>query len=321
MTDSRANAALFDWPGHAAGLPEAGRLCVVGAPTDQGNAISRGAALGPAAIRRASLDLAPPRTSGLDWGDIERPEATDLVSLLDRLADTAARIFERNLCPLILGGDHSITYAPVSMLQRYRDICLIWFDAHTDFSPWSGQAFHNHKQVLRRISKLEGVRRIVQIGYRGITVGDERRLGDQAVVVTSAQARTLDAQALLALVPEDLSCYISIDIDVVDPLWAPGTSAPVPDGLLPEQVRGMLGALVRNRRIAGVDLVEVNPKLDLQAATSRIAADLIHEIADNWSHQLVPIHSAGSAVPDAFAQPHGITAEPHHRRIEPPALR
>lgn len=293
MTDSWNSAALFGWPGRQhAGPSEAGRLCVVGAPTDQGNAISRGAALGPAVIRRASLDFEPPLVSGFDWGDVQETSATDLALFLDRLAETCALIFERNLCPLILGGDHSITFAPVSTLQRSQEICLIWFDAHTDFSPWSGRASHNHKQVLRRISKLDGVRRIVQIGYRGITTGDERRLGEKAVVVTSAHARVLDTQDLLALLPEGMPCYMSIDIDVIDPLWAPGTSAPVPDGLLPVEIRSMLRTIVRNRQVVGVDLVEVNPKLDVRAATSRIAVDLIHEIASSWTFQLASTRSS-----------------------------
>lgn len=302
--DSGARLSLFGWPDRRQAPPETGTLCAVGAPTDQGNVISRGASRGPAAIRRASLDLPAPRTRGLDIGDIDQSDSPDLESFLDRIAAATHGISERGLCPLLLGGDHSITYAPVSMLQRSRDLCLIWFDAHTDFSPWSGQSFHNHKQVLRRISKLEGVRRIVQIGYRGITVGDERSLGVKSAVVTTACARDLDEQALLALVPKDLPCYISIDIDIIDPLWAPGTSAPVPDGLLPHQVKSMLATLVRHREIVGADLVEVNPALDSKAATSGIAADLIHGMAEHWTHQRMLRESnqaeafRGSARPD-----------------------
>lgn len=286
MTGSEAaRTSLFGWPERRSALPEAGTWCVVGAPTDHGNVISRGAAHGPAAIRRASLNLAAPSLQGVDIGDIDRSDSPDPETFMDRLADATLGICERGLCPLILGGDHSITYAPVAMLQRSRDLCLLWFDAHTDFSPWSGQSFHNHKQVLRRISKLDGVSRIVQIGYRGITGGDERSLGAKSAVVTTARARMLDEQALLALVPRDLPCYISIDIDVVDPFSAPGTSAPVPDGLPPQQVKTMLQTLVRYREIVGADLVEVNPAFDREAATGLVAADLIHGMAEQWSHQ------------------------------------
>ncbi len=286
MDDLGPPVSLFGWPRVRDTLPEAGAMCVVGAPTDHGNVISRGASHAPAAIRRASLQLTKPQLWGVDIGDVDRSGAPDLQVHLNRIAAVTQRISECGLCPVILGGDHSITYAPVSVLQRSRDLCLIWFDAHTDFSPWSGAKCHNHKQVLRRISTLDGVSRIVQIGYRGITVGDERALGPKSVVVTTSCARELDAQALLALVPAELPCYLSIDIDVVDPLRAPGTSAPVPDGLLPREVRSLLQTLVRHREIVGMDLVEVNPVVDPEAATSLVAAELIHGMAEDWSHQL-----------------------------------
>lgn len=279
-----AVGTLFDWPAlQGDGVP--GRLCVVGAPNDQGNPIARGAALGPSAIRQASRLLAEPACLGFDCGDIERPNAADPSIYLQTLIAEIERLHAIGLCPLLLGGDHSLTFAPVSVLQRDEDMCVVWFDAHTDFSPWSGAAAHDHKQVLRRISLLPNVRRVVQIGYRGVTVGDERRLGDENAVVTTTQARALDEHALLALIPVELPCYVSIDIDVIDPLWAPGTGAPVPDGLLPEEVAKMLSTLVLHRRIVGVDLVEVNPRLDLGMRTSAIGAMLIHAVAQAWSHQ------------------------------------
>ncbi|WP_163783752.1 arginase family protein [Myxococcus vastator] len=284
MSGAGPRASLFGWPDRNLAPTEPGMLCVVGAPTNLGNPIARGAAKGPAAIREASRLLTPPRVPGCDWGDVEGP--ANLARYLERLAETTKEIVERGLRPLFLGGDHSISYAPVSVLQSAGDLCLVWIDAHTDFSPWQGAAFHDHKQVLRRLSKLHGVRRIVQIGYRGITVGDERSLGDGAVVVTSSRARGLTDVELLALVPEDLPCYVSIDIDAVDPLHAPGTGAPVPDGLHPLHLRRILRALVRSRRLAGLDMVEVNPVLDVQASTSAIAAELIRDAADHWGFQL-----------------------------------
>lgn len=294
-----ATSTLFGWPRRQISACESGRLCIMGAPSDRGNSIARGTADGPEVIRRVSLGLDPPAVSGFDWGDIETHAATDQASFMSRVADTIELIDQTKLCPLLLGGDHSITFAPVSTLQRSRDICLVWFDAHTDFSPWAGQGSHNHKQVLRRISGLEGVRRIVQIGYRGITTGDERQLGSKAVVVTTARARVLSPRMLLGLIPANLPCYISIDIDAVDPLWAPGTSARVPDGLRPVELRAMLRTIVRNRNVAGVDLVEVNPKLDVQEATSVMAAGLIREIADYWTSQLSFDRVARNRVADA----------------------
>lgn len=302
MNGAIPRVSLFDWPDRNRAPAEPGVLCVVGAPTDLGNPIARGAAKGPAAIRKASRLLAPPRVAGCDWGDVEG--LANLARYLERLAETTKEIRDRGLCPLFLGGDHSISYAPVSVLQAAGDLCLVWIDAHTDFSPWPGTAFHDHKQVLRRLSKLHGVRRIVQIGYRGITVGDERSLCDRAVVVTSSRARGLTEADLLALVPKELPCYVSVDIDAVDPFLAPGTGAPVPDGLHPLHLRRILRTLVRNRRLAGLDVVEVNPALDVRASTSAIAAELIREAADHWNFQLRGAHSSEAEAARQPGHPH-----------------
>lgn len=139
-------------------------------------------------------------------------------------------------------------------------------------------------EVLRRVATLPRVRKIVQIGYRGITLNEERQLGAKATVITTAHARSITASGLLALIPNDCRCYISIDIDVIDPLFAPGTSAPVPDGLSPSTITRMLQAIVKQRHIAGIDLMEVNPSLDENDATSRISAELIAAIAQNWAY-------------------------------------
>lgn len=286
-SDASTLGTLFDWPSlNGAPHEHVGGLCVVGAPTDNGSAVTRGAAHGPTAIRVASQSIEPPIFVGFDWGDVERFPSADLASFLRRLCNAVEILRQKRLCPLILGGDHSISFAPISTLQQSTDACVIWFDAHTDFSPWSRQGAHNHKQVLRRISELDHVGRIIQIGYRGITTEDERNLGPKVEVVTSSQARALDEYALMSLIPKDMPCYVSIDIDVVDPFFAPGTSVPVPDGLSPAQLGRMLASITRNRLLVGIDIVEVNPRIDRGNSTSVVAAGLLREIANNWHYQL-----------------------------------
>lgn len=279
------DATLFGWKDPRDTAARTGDLCVLGAPTDHGNVVSRGAAHGPAAIRRASARLASPRNGGWDIGDVDRSDAPDAQPYLDRIRATTRTVRTLGLVPLLLGGDHSITYAPVSALLEDQALCLIWLDAHTDFSPWTGQNHHNHKQVLRRISTLPGIRGIVQIGYRGITIGDERSLGEGSQVVTSARARRMRAHDLLAIVPDDVPCYLSIDIDVVDPAYAPGTSAPVPGGLTPDEVAAFLRLLACHREIAGIDLTEVNPVLDASGRSATVAAELIAVLVDRWAEQ------------------------------------
>lgn len=278
MTVRARQASLFGWP--ASPGAGGGQLCVIGVPSDHGNGVSRGAAQAPCAVRRAAARLAPPRHRGVDMGDQAGCASSDHDTVLARLAAAAEQTVGRGMKPLVIGGDHSITYAPVSVLQRRRDLGLVWFDAHTDFSPWSEGECHSHKQVLRRIEGLPGVKRLLQIGYRGLTAGDERQLGDKSTVVTTTEARRLDVEALLRRMPNDVPWYVSIDIDVVDPFHAPGTSAPVPDGLDPKWVRDALSAMAQHRAVVGADIVEVNPRLDVGEITSDVAAGFLWAIAD-----------------------------------------
>jgi agmatinase len=277
--DGSAHQALFGWPSASTGADSA-RYGVIGVPSDHGNGVSRGAAQAPAAIRRAAARLAPPRQTGIDLGDLVGCHAQDHSTVLARLAEQVEQMSRRGLRPLMIGGDHSLTYAPVSVLQRQGDVGVVWFDAHTDFSPWSAGQGHSHKQVLRRIEALPGVARVLQVGYRGLTIGDERYLGPTSTVVTTAQARALDAAALLRLMSPGLRWYLSIDIDALDPFHAPGTSAPVPDGLEPAWLRRAVEAMVGHRDVVGADVVEVNPRRDVNGMTSAIAAELLRTIAD-----------------------------------------
>ncbi|MDJ0642709.1 MAG: arginase family protein [Erythrobacter sp.] len=296
-------ATLFGWPDALAVSPQPGSLCAFGAPSDTGNAISRGAALAPAAVRKASRKHDVPAEFASDFGDVDFRGRTGSAQHLEVTAETVRRIMELKGIPLLIGGDHSLTFAPISLLQETRDICLLWLDAHTDFSPWDGQEFHNHKQVLRRIETLPGVTRILQFGYRGVTVGDERRLGPKSSVVTSAEMQCRSPSELLEMVPPAMPCYISIDIDVIDPFHAPGTSAPVPGGLVPDTVIALLGLLARNRTIAGVDVVEVNPAMDRKDDTARIAARLIETLAANWSFQIERQRFPANGAPEIQQSP------------------
>ena len=275
----------FNWHTLLRDDPGKHPLCMIGVPTDQGNVVSRGAYLAPTAIRKSSMEHLASPPVGVDGGDVQATDPTSLHSWLKALSKKVRETVDSKRTPLILGGDHALSYAPIEVLQHHEDICVIWFDAHTDFSIWNASYEHNHKQVLRRVATLPRVRKIVQIGYRGITLDDERQLGAKATVITTAHARSITASELLALIPNDCRCYISIDIDVIDPLFAPGTSAPVPDGLSPSTITRMLQAIVKQRHIAGIDLMEVNPSLDENDATSRISAELIAAIAQNWAYQ------------------------------------
>lgn len=272
-------ATLFGWPSGNNSRIDAGQFCAIGVPADQGNGVSRGAAYGPRVIRAAAHMLCSPVSPGVDSGDISNHGGLSVEALLARVGNAVERCLEAGMRPLIMGGDHAISYAPIDMLQRRQNIGVVWFDAHTDFSPWYGTPGHNHKQVLRRVKSLEGVRQIVQVGYRGFTAGDESQLGDKATVISTSRVATMPADALMELLAPELPWYMSIDIDVLDPFHAPGTSAPVPNGLVPSRLIELVAAIAKGRYVVGADVVEVNPRFDVENMTAGIAATLLCTIA------------------------------------------
>lgn len=274
---------LFGW---GPNLPNSGgaTVGVLGVPIDSGNVVAAGARFAPASIRQASQRMQPPTTVGVDYGDVP-PTVGNVADeeLFSRVSQLINSIQSNGARPLLLGGDHSISFFAIESCQQVQDLAVLWFDAHTDFSDWQGGRIHNHKEVLRRISKLKGVRRIIQIGYRGYTVDDERMIDPNATVFVSAEIRSDQVQAMMAAVPKDMPCYISIDIDVLDPRWAPGTSTPVPGGPSPDEIASLLSAVARSRDVVGVDITEVNPLLDRSGATSYLGAWLLRTILEDWA--------------------------------------
>jgi agmatinase len=267
---------LFDWPA-GPGLTRAGSIEVLGVACDFGNAYVSGARLGPAAIRAASAQSMRPLRQGRDLGDIAVADGADWPGIVARTRAAVDAIVSAAAIPLVLGGDHAVSFGAVAAVAAQGPIDVVWFDAHTDFCPWSADEPHNHKQVLRRIAGLEQVRRMLVIGHRGLTYFDE-----------STQARTLDVCAISEgrpVLPHDWASpgrpiYLSVDVDVLDPTLAPGTGHPVPGGLDVETVCTLIRSIAAHRTIAGLDLTEVNPMLDHQAATARAAATILAAAAD-----------------------------------------
>lgn len=275
-----ASPTLFGWSRQ--GSQGDVSFAALGVRYDLGNPIAPGAREAPDSIRLASASCAPPRAAGIDQGNLVQVPGEDPAATLSRLGEAVEAVLEQSQLPLILGGDHSLSFPVVERLQRRGDLAVVWCDAHTDFSPWDGRGAHDHKQVLRRISGLGGVRRIVQVGLRGYTLEDELRLAPGVAALRPGDLRRDGARKLLRRLPRGLRCYVSVDIDVLDPSSAPGTSTPVPGGLSLDELVGLLRSVLSRRRVAGLDLVEVNPSRDRDARTSLIACYLLHGALEGW---------------------------------------
>ncbi len=291
MHDMQQRAlTLFNWPQAHAHNHEIPAIEVIGVPSDVGNSISAGTRFGPDAIRHASLALPSPLNAliGRDIGDEDTVHAKDWMHVLDDIEQSVSGSLQRQALPLILGGDHAISYAGVAAFADQGPLNIVWIDAHTDFCTWHPGPFHDHKQVLRRISGLPHVHKIVQIGHRGITYKDERHLSDRMTVITAKMAQDpITHETLLTALPPDEPVYISVDIDAVDPMLAPGTGHPVPGGLSVEQVCTLAGAILLQRKVVCLDLMEVNPLLDHADITARAAAIILANMLKAYETRLL----------------------------------
>ena len=275
-----------------------GDVSVVGVPYDLGNVVAPGARKAPDEIRVCSydydcqLDFFTGRPLGwvdveraerilegttiCDWGNIwfrygESPE-----TIFGRIGDVCDEILEARSFPLFIGGDHSISFPIVERIQFKQPMAVLWFDAHNDYGEFVPGVCNNHKNVARHIAMLPNVYRLVQVGVRGYTVYDEfSKDGEKTSIITPSDLRQNGMDSILAVLPQSLPCYISIDIDVLDPSCAPGTSTPVPGGLTLSELKDALRVVSSARNVLGLDLVEVNPGKDINQITSIIACQLL----------------------------------------------
>jgi agmatinase len=251
-------------------------------PYDAGSSFMRGAADGPAAIREAfhsdasnywsesGIDLGA-RGAIVDAGDVSLWGEPDVRAAIERSIEG---VLEQGGSPLSLGGDHSITYPIVRALKRrmHPHLAVLHIDAHPDLYPEFQGDRYSHACPMARILEEGLVERMVQVGIRTMT-GVQREQVDRFGVEIVAM-RTLSLAEELSF---DVPLYISLDLDALDPAFAPGVSHREPGGL---SVRQIIDIIQRVRaRIAGADIVELNPRMDTDGITATGAAKLLKELA------------------------------------------
>jgi agmatinase len=258
------------------------RIQMLGLPSDVNSSYRRGAADGPRAIRRAwrrYAEFGNPATEGgleigaqlqlVDLGDVPVGELADDHDVIARAAADAA-----SHGPLLsLGGDHSVTFPVVAGLARvHGPLNLLHFDAHPDlYDDYEGNP-RSHASPFARIMERGLARRLVQVGVR--TWNAHNR--DQACRFGVDVVGWDDFAPGRVPIP-DGPLYVSIDLDALDPAFAPGVSHPEPGGL---SVREIVSVLSRIRtRVVGGDVVELNPAQDVGDATAIVAVKLLKELA------------------------------------------
>jgi agmatinase len=273
-------------------------VAFLGVPFDLGTTLRAGARFGPAAVRAASmwwsyrsrddvagggwydLDLRRWILRGVtmaDWGDVEIAPA-EIPGNLDRITAAAAEILADGSLPVVVGGDHAITFPVLRAFADRGPVHVVQLDTHQDFVDERQGTRFGHGNVMRRVSELPFVAGISQLGLRALQKYAEpleaaAAYGVRAVSATELRRGGPDAAA--AVVPPGAACYLSIDIDVLDIATAPGTGTPEPGGLTYAEVRDAVRAIARRCRVIGLDLVEVSPPYDWAEVTSRTAARLL----------------------------------------------
>jgi len=249
-----------------------GRIALVGFPSDENSSFLRGPAEAPPLIREAlrsdSTNLWT--EDGIDLG--HESVLFDAGDFEESIEQVTALLLKHGRIPLALGGDHSITYPVVRAFANVHDqLDVLQFDAHPDlYDDFEGNRL-SHACPFARIMELGKVRRLVQVGIR--TMNDHQREQAKKFGVEVVEMRHWDAGRSFAF---DAPLYVSIDLDVLDPAFAPGVSHREPGGAstrqLIETIQGIRG------RIVGADVVEFNPRQDPAGVTAYVAAKLVKEI-------------------------------------------
>lgn len=288
----------------------AGTVAILGAPLDWGTSYRPGARFGPASVRDADYLEADGRRPHLDTG-VDALAVLGVVDLGDvevipgyledgitRIREVVASVARAGAVPLVIGGDHTITFpdaGAVADVYGHGEIALIHFDAHADTGESQWGMLHGHGTPMRRLIESGAVpgHRFVQIGLRGYwpepeTVAWMRDQGMRSYFMGEIVERGLAAvvdDAVAHAAEGAAGVFISVDIDVVDPAAAPGTGTPEPGGLTARELLDTVRRLGRDLTVVGADVVEVAPAYDPTNITALLANRVILELLNGMAQR------------------------------------
>jgi len=268
--------------------PAPARVVLLGAPLDVTVSYRPGTRRGPAAIRQASWDLEEfslyqerdlSAVPFADLGDLALP-AGGVGRALERIGAALSELVRQEKIPLVLGGEHLLTLPAVRALAaRYPDLTVLQFDAHADLRPeYEGEEL-SHATVMRQIAAFLPPERLYQFGIRSATREELKYARTHTHFFPSDLADPLHrVRAEL----DGRPLYLTIDLDVFDPAFAPGVGTPEPGGI---GVREALAALslLKGLHLVGVDIVEACPPFDPSERTAALAALLVRELLLFWA--------------------------------------
>jgi arginase len=255
-------------------------VAVIGIPLDENSSFMRGPASAPPRIREAlhsgsanlcaenGIDLES-RKDWLDLGDLLLPSGPESFKTIEFMI---GRLLDRDIRVMALGGDHSITYPVVrAYARKFSQLTVLQFDAHPDlYDVFDGSRF-SHACPFARIMEERLVGRLIQVGIR--TMNPHQRKQAERFGVEVIEMREVRSGKSLKI---DGPVYLSLDMDVLDPAFAPGVSHHEPGGLSTRELLTILQDL--KKPLVGADIVEFNPERDPLGITAMVAAKLYKEI-------------------------------------------
>ncbi|WP_412872226.1 agmatinase [Curtobacterium flaccumfaciens] len=273
---------------------------VIGAPYDGGTSYRPGARFGPRAIRAESVlmhgtgvDRGPSTFDlirAVDGGDLDlTPFSMDIA--IDQATRGLTALFADNRFVLMLGGDHSVTLAALRAAHaKHGKVAVLHLDAHSDtYPPVYGGQYHHGTPFMHAIEEgLVDPLRFVQIGLRGHTpnTSSMNYARDRGLTIFTADEfadrGVAEVSDVIRTTIGDAPVYVSVDVDVVDPAFAPGTGTPAPGGLLSREALALL-RVVGDLHPVGADVMEVCPAYDQSAITAILAAEMGAELLHQYA--------------------------------------
>ncbi|AVX30316.1 MULTISPECIES: agmatinase [unclassified Carboxydocella] len=272
---------ISDFMGSTRDWAEA-KSVIIGIPMDFTTSFRPGTRLGAAAVRGVSWgieeyspyqdrDLAD--LSYYDAGDMALPfgQVEESLKIIEQVT---AEVLTAGKFPLFIGGEHLVSYPIIKeYARRYPDLAVIHFDAHADLrEDYLGNP-HSHATVMRKVAELIGPQNVYQFGIRSGT-REEFAYGRAKTNFYPFQV----LEPLQKVIPQlqNRSIYVTLDIDVVDPAFAPGTGTAEPGGISAAEMLAAIIAL-KELQVVGFDLVEIAPQYDQSERTALLGAKIVRE--------------------------------------------
>lgn len=302
-------------------------ISLIGVPSDIG-AGDRGATMGPEALRVAGIAdvLTKLGFTVRDTGNLFGPKnpengavggyrhLRENVIWCKNIQETVFHEITQGNLPVILGGDHAMSIGSIAAVARYcasirKKLCVIWIDAHSDFNtcdtspsgnihgmPVAVAAGYGPPELLaigHTVPMVEAAD-IYQIGIRSVDAAEKQLVVDAGVVAYDMRCideigmREAMIQILKEVDEKDACIHVSFDVDSLDPTIAPGVGTTIPGGLTYREAQLCMEMIHDSGRVISLDLMEINPALDFQNSTAKLAIELT---ASLFGRQIFPPHN------------------------------